>query len=340
MAQQAAQQQAAFEQQVNMANQAAAQRAGEFDINALIQQARVGSELGREELSRGLGVAGQQAELGRAGIAAGLEGFGAVPQAVLPALQQQMQLQQALENQALNRYTTMGTQGLNMLNQIAQLGQQPFNLAQTARTGNLAALEPLQQREQYLGNLNNEDIQNAMKFLQGQQAFGTSQSEVAGDILRSALSGEYEKEKAGQEARGGLIGSLIGAAPEVYDIIKNPLQQTKGGGFLSGLGQVAGGVLEGVLGGRNTGSFNQPTSPINPGRAYTGSLNAPMATAYDRTFAGVPNLTNLGMMGLNPLAGQARTPLGGNPIAGGASSLYGSGLNVPRLNNPDFMRES
>jgi len=325
MAQQAAQQQAAFEQQVNMANQAAAQRAGEFDINALIQQARVGSELGREELSRGLGVAGQQAELGRAGIAAGLEGFGAVPQAVLPALQQQMQLQQALEDQALNRYTTMGTQGLNMLNQIAQLGQQPFNLAQAARTGNLAALDPLQQREQYLGNLYNQDIQNAMNFLQGQQAFGTRQSEVAGDILRSALSGEYEKERAGQEARGGLIGSLIGATPDIYKIIKPPKT-----GLLSGLGQVAGGVLGGYLGGRNA----EPSWQQLGNQPQMSTLG----TAYDRTFAGVPNIENLGMMGLGPLAGQqARTPLGGNPIAGGASNLYGAGLNVPRLGGQDYM---
>ena len=351
MAQQAAQQQAAFEQQVNMANQAAAQRAGEFDINALIQQARVGSELGREELSRGLGVAEQQAGLGRTGLATGLEAFSAVPQTVLPALAAELGMAQALDTQALNRYTTVSNQGLNLLNQIAQLGQQPFNLAQAARTGNLAALDPLQQREQYLGNLYNQDIQNAMGFLANQQGFGARQSEVGGDILRSALGGEFEREVAGEQARGTLLGSLIQAAPDIYGIINPPkpttarkdsdLQQTanRGGGFLSGVGQVAGGLLGTIMNPPNRSIYNA-ISPINLGRAYTGSLNAPMATAYDRTFAGVPNLTNLGMMGLNPLAGQARTPLGGNPIAGGASSLYGSGLNVPRLNNPDFMRES
>jgi len=158
-----------------------------------------------------------------------------------------------------------------------------------------------------------------MNFLQGQQAFGTRQSEVAGDILRSALSGEYEKERAGQEARGGLIGSLIGATPDIYKIIKPPKT-----GLLSGLGQVAGGVLGGYLGGRNA----EPSWQQLGNQPQMSTLG----TAYDRTFAGVPNIENLGMMGLGPLAGQqARTPLGGNPIAGGASNLYGAGLNVPRL---------
>ena len=330
MAQQAAQQQAAFEQQVNMANQAAAQRAGEFDINALIQQARVGSELGREELSRGLGVAEQQAGLGRTGLATGLEAFSAVPQTVLPALAAELGMAQALDTQALNRYTTVSNQGLNLLNQIAQLGQQPFNLAQAARTGNLAALDPLQQREQYLGNLYNQDIQNAMGFLANQQGFGARQSEVGGDILRSALGGEFEREVAGEQARGTLLGSLIQAAPDIYGIINPPkpttarkdsdLQQTanRGGGFLSGVGQVAGGLLGTIMNPPNRSIYNA-ISPINPGRAYTGSLNAPMATAYDRTFAGVPNLTNLGMMGLGPLTGPATTPLARNPVARGGN---------------------
>ena len=348
MAQDAAQRQAEFEQQVNLAVQGATQRAGEFDINALIQQARVGSELGREELSRGLGVAGQQAELGRTGIAAGLEAFSAVPQTVLPALTTEMALAQALEDQALNRYTTVGTQGLNLLNQIAAIGQQPFSIAEAARTGNLAALQPLQRREEYLGNLYNQDIQNAMGFLGGQQAFGTRQSEVAGDILRSALGGQFQREVAGEQARGSLLGGLalggIQAAPDILKGIRDWRTGTEvGTGTGTGTetkedqsGQSKTNQIAGAAG-NFLGNFFRGRSPIDPRMSFIGSQNAPMATAYDRTFAGVPNISNLGMMGLGPLAGQARTPLGGNPIAGGASNLYGAGLNVPGLGGQDYM---
>jgi len=297
--------------QASLANQAAAQRGGEFNIDALVRQAQMGGGLQGQLFGQQAETARQLAALGGQGLSTGLQAFGAVPASVLPALSLQAQVQQGLGNQALQRFGTLGTQGLDFLRTAGALGQVPFDVGLRQQQQDLAQAQVGAGREQFLGNMLQQNIQNALAGQQQAQQFGLGQAGIAGNVLGSLLSGTFGRQVAQEQANAGLWNSILGlggaVAPTLIDKIPDWLP-----------GRDPQTTVPQPTGGQTAGNIS---GAINLGRDVTNILRDLQR--------GMPPVVFDGGWG----GQQAMTPLGGNPINTQGLNMM-AGLNMPQMGAP------
>jgi hypothetical protein len=316
--------------QAALANQAAAQRGGEFNIDALVRQAQMGGGLQGQLFGQQAETSQQLAALGGQGLTTGLQAFGAVPSSVIPALSLQAQVQQGLANQALQRFGTLGTQNLNFLRTAGELGQVPFDVGLRQQQQDLARTQVGAGREQFLGTMLQQNIANALAGQRQAQQFGLGQTNIAGNILSSLLSGVTQRQIAQEQAGAQRTTSLLGLGGALAPALIKEIP-----GWLGGDDEIE----------IPPSQFPAPPNIPLPAPPLPKGMEIPLPNPYPR----YPSIGTPVGLGERPMAGglggpvfedpygtwgggQAMTPLGGNPI--NTLGLSMGGLNMPQPSMP------
>jgi hypothetical protein len=210
-----------------------------------------GMQLGGQQFGQGMQNAQMGMQGGQQGMSNFLNAYGAIPQGGMPILNLANQFGQQGVGNAMDLYNTIGNQGMNLMglaNQRQNQGygnlmnlyqgsagtQLPFiqQMMQNALGSNQAANQNLQtyggltgqMAQDKLGvqnfmrqlgldqyGMHSDNIARALQMYGMNQQQGLGQADIAASILRSALSGEYQSQAAGQANKGALIAALLGA---------------------------------------------------------------------------------------------------------------------------------
>jgi hypothetical protein len=204
----------------------------------LLAQQQLGLGAGQQRFGQQLGQAQAQLGAGERALGMGMGAFGAIPQAALPIFQLAGDLQGQLAQQALGRFDVMGQRGLDALQSFGQLGQIPF--AQAAAQQNIMnqLLPTALRREQYTGDFAQQNIANALNFMDAMNRNTIARQQIPTEML-TALIGQQQRgmtdmdvqalrnvgalaqQALANEAMPGPWGSIIGsgllAVPGIMD---------------------------------------------------------------------------------------------------------------------------
>jgi hypothetical protein len=194
----------------------------------LLAQQQLGLGAGQQRFAQQLGQAEAQLGAGERALGMGMGAFGAYPEASLPIYQLAGDLQGQLAQQALGRFDVMGQRGMEALGTFGELGQIPFAQASAQQNLMNQLLPTALRREQYTGDFAQQNIANAMNFMDAMNRNAISRQQIPANMISNLVEQQMQGNAmpgmlgtllaAGLTGGGDLIGSASEIIKKIYEI--------------------------------------------------------------------------------------------------------------------------